>query len=85
MKKVTLATTGTQLISGLQGYATGWGQTNPSIYKTPDRLQYVVLPLISLRDCKEYYGNDLTERMFCAGYPAGGKDTCQVQNFFLAS
>lgn len=78
VKSISLATTGTNIVSGLAGYATGWGLTSANGHQLSDRLKYVTLPTISLGDCVQYYGNNLTERMFCAGYAAGGKDTCQV-------
>lgn len=78
VRSVSLATSGTNINSGLDGYASGWGQTDPHIRRASDHLQSVVLPTISLDDCKIFYNSKLTERMFCAGFAEGGKDTCQV-------
>jgi secreted trypsin-like serine protease len=43
----------------------------------PKELQQVQVPIVSLSDCKESYGSEITARMICAGLPAGGKDSCQ--------
>lgn len=42
---------------------------------------YARVPVIDRSTCKkpDWYGDAMTENMFCAGYPEGGKDTCQVQ------
>ena len=37
------------------------------------------MPLVSRQQCNEasYYNGKITQRMFCAGYAKGGKDSCQ--------
>ena len=53
-------------------------------YSSPDgaisaTLQQVYVPFISKSQCENYYpAQDLTVNMVCAGYPEGGKDSCQV-------
>lgn len=40
-------------------------------------LQSVQIPIISIENCREEYGaGAITDRMICAGYPDGGKDSC---------
>ncbi|XP_066247805.1 trypsin-7-like [Euwallacea similis] len=56
--------------------ATGWGQTDPDDSTLPVILQKVELPEIVTQTCRNYYGSLITNRMFCAGYKEGGKDTC---------
>lgn len=42
----------------------------------------VKVPTVSTEDCRKAYST-ITERMFCAGNPEGGKDSCQVGNIYL--
>ena len=34
--------------------------------------------LFSDAKCKEFYGEEFTDRMLCAGHDEGGLDACQV-------
>ena len=43
----------------------------------PQRLQEVVVPVVSNTDCRNTY-SILTNNMICAGLTDGGKDSCQV-------
>uniref|UniRef100_A0A1L8EG63 trypsin n=3 Tax=Haematobia irritans TaxID=7368 RepID=A0A1L8EG63_HAEIR len=55
--------------------ASGWGNTkNPDADKT--QLRAVNLPKVNEDVCKVAYPL-LTERMLCAGFAEGGKDSCQ--------
>lgn len=40
-------------------------------------LRDVVVDAISNNACNNNYGGQITSSMFCAGYPQGGKDSCQ--------
>lgn len=55
----------------------GWGalaQAGP----TSDTLQQVVVPVRSNAECKQAYGaGAITDRMICAGFDAGQRDSCQ--------
>ncbi|KAL9702285.1 hypothetical protein quinque_005803 [Culex quinquefasciatus] len=55
----------------------GWGYTqNPS--ESNEALRATNVPAVSQEECRESYGtNQITDRMICAGYQAGGKDACQ--------
>lgn len=37
------------------------------------------MPVIDSESCREksYYGDVITDKMICAGFPVGGKDACQ--------
>jgi len=41
------------------------------------RLLKVSVPVVSRTQCRSVYGSQVTDRMFCAGVDAGGKDSCQ--------
>jgi trypsin len=60
----------------LMSTTAGWGVTKENSYSLPDKLMRVDLPLVNTTDCKKAY-SDLTDRMICAGYEQGGKDSCQ--------
>ncbi|XP_056640870.1 serine protease 30-like [Diorhabda sublineata] len=76
VQPITLATAGTQIDDNLDGYVTGWGKLGEQ-EPMSNQLQVVELPVISTQTCSRYYPTGfITERMFCAGYIGGGKDTC---------
>ncbi len=65
--------------AGRLATALGWGVTTArSNSPTPDVLQQVEMPLVSLTACQQVYQNDyhLIDSQLCAGVPEGGKDTC---------
>ncbi|EAT34028.1 AAEL013713-PA [Aedes aegypti] len=56
----------------------GWGYTqNPS--ESRDVLRATNVPAVSQKECSRAYQgtNAVTDRMVCAGYKEGGKDSCQ--------
>ncbi|WP_413612699.1 S1 family serine peptidase [Bdellovibrio sp. HCB-110] len=55
----------------------GWGVMKEDSYSTPSRLQKVDVPLVPHDVCNQNYKNAITDRMLCAGYSQGGKDSCQ--------
>jgi trypsin len=55
----------------------GWGATKESSYSLPNLLQKVDVPLVSHTVCNKDYKGNITDRMICAGYDQGGKDSCQ--------
>lgn len=59
--------------------ATGWGHTKLEKPHSPEVLQEVIVPIVSRSDCNrpEAYNKSVPKHMLCAGYPEGGKDTCQ--------
>lgn len=60
----------------------GWGKTGEK-EDTSNVLRKVVVPVWTKDDCYNagYEVSKISENMFCAGYPDGQKDACQV--FFL--
>ncbi|KAL0985106.1 hypothetical protein UPYG_G00152970 [Umbra pygmaea] len=72
--------------NGQNGLVSGFGNIKTDM--TTDALQYVPVPVVDQERCrksvdmaKDKLKNenipDLTEHMFCAGKPEGGKDACQ--------
>ena len=59
-------------------YVTGWGLVEENGFPS-DKLREVKTKPVPLTRCKaeESYGEFRDETMTCAGYPEGGKDTCQ--------
>ncbi|XP_053095402.1 complement component 1, r subcomponent [Pangasianodon hypophthalmus] len=66
------------------GWVSGFGLTET--YNTANHLRYIRLPIVDQQVChssiekaREVHSDisTLTENMFCAGLPEGGKDTCQ--------
>lgn len=46
-----------------------------------NKLQCLNIPILSFEDCDNSYPGMITDAMFCAGYLAGGKDSCQVSDW----
>lgn len=47
----------------------------------PERMRFVPVPVMTLKDCQKSYRFYITQRMLCAGYATGGKDACNVSSF----
>ncbi|XP_029477561.1 serine protease hepsin-like isoform X2 [Oncorhynchus nerka] len=78
IQPVCLPHYGQRLIDGQLGTVTGWG--NVGYYGTlADVLQEANVPIINDAVCNapDYYDNQITTSMFCAGFEKGGTDACQ--------
>lgn len=65
--------------SQIMSTVAGWGDMSVNFkpMSAPDKLMKVDVPLVTAKACKESYGeNAITDRMICAGYTSGGKDSC---------
>ncbi|KAK4882897.1 hypothetical protein RN001_006216 [Aquatica leii] len=63
--------------SGHTGIVTGWGAIS-SGGSVSNKLREVRVPIMSHEDCKRTgYGDRVTDKMICAGYREGNKDSCQ--------
>ncbi|MBC7740690.1 MAG: serine protease [Bdellovibrionaceae bacterium] len=60
-------------------WTSGWGVTSEGSWSTAKILRKVELPLVSNAECNSAtsYNGKITDRMICAGYKEGGKDSCQ--------
>ncbi|XP_078525442.1 chymotrypsin-like protease CTRL-1 [Lissotriton helveticus] len=72
---VCLAAASDTLPSGIKCVTTGWGRTSGTTNASPPRLQQVALPLVTVAQCKQYWGTQITDAMICAG--ASGVSSCQ--------
>ncbi|XP_028814615.1 chymotrypsin A-like [Denticeps clupeoides] len=52
----------------------GWGLTNYNDPDTPAHLQQVALPLLTNAECRNYWGDQITPLVICAG--AAGASSC---------
>lgn len=57
-------------------YITGFGRTQQA-GELAEMLRMAKVPLVDDETCNKAYGNKLTARMICAGFPQGGIDACQ--------
>ncbi|XP_047491698.1 trypsin-1-like [Penaeus chinensis] len=72
VRPVCLPEDDSKTYAGADGIASGWG-TLSSGGSQPNQLMEVTVPILD----PSCWGQSVTERMLCAGYSEGGKDTCQ--------
>lgn len=73
----TLAAAGSDPAAGATVTTAGWGDTTEN-GSSPSLLRKVDVPVVSRTTCRSNYSvSRVTDRMFCAGLSAGGKDSCQ--------
>ena len=73
----SLAASGSDPASGSTSTVAGWGATSESGSSSTTLLK-VNVPIVSRATCRNNYSvSEITDAMFCAGVPAGGKDSCQ--------
>lgn len=59
------------------GTVSGWGNlSGRKNSRMSDILQKVDVPLVAKNTCNYLHKGQITDRMLCAGYPDGGKDSC---------
>ncbi|CAL8289218.1 unnamed protein product [Boreogadus saida] len=77
IRPVCLAAAASSFPAGTGTWVTGWGTISSGVpLPAPQRLQEVMVPVVSNRDCRTTYST-LTSNMICAGLTDGGKDSCQ--------
>jgi len=64
--------------AGTNLLVTGWGNTSATGGSYPTALRKATVPMISTTTCNgsSVYNGQITSRMICAGYLAGGIDSC---------
>jgi len=68
----------TNFAPGTNFVVSGWGASHEIFGLAPTVLHHVTVPWVSDTQCKNAYGNGITERMICAGdVENGGIDACQ--------
>lgn len=69
---------GTLLVPGSLGVGVGWGIGTDGL-QVSNILRHVVVQVVDDRACNGLaaYSGAVTERMICAGFPEGGRDSCQ--------
>ncbi len=63
-----------ELSGSISLVTSGWGDTGEGF---PKILRKVTLPLVPAKTCSTAYPGRITDRMLCAGFAEGGKDSCQ--------
>ncbi|XP_067874706.1 serine protease hepsin [Heterodontus francisci] len=78
IQPLCLPAIGQPLVEGAVCSVTGWGNTEYYGHQS-DILREASVPIISNDQCNspEYYNDQITPKMFCAGYSEGGIDACQ--------
>jgi trypsin len=66
-----------ELAGPLNLITAGWGMTQERGGEMPSILQKVTVPYVSRDRCSAAYPGQITDRMICAGFDQGGKDSCQ--------
>ena len=72
----TLGNFSVQDDAGKPSTALGWGTTSTPEYMFPIDLHQVTVPIISNEVCNQAMGGIIKDNMLCAGFSAGGKDSC---------
>jgi len=73
----TLPAQGSDPATGTNTITAGWGTLNENSSTLPATLNKVTVPIISRASCQASYGTSaVTTNMICAGFAAGGKDSC---------
>ncbi|XP_055153668.1 chymotrypsin-like protease CTRL-1 [Symphalangus syndactylus] len=72
---VCVASSNKALTEGLMCVTIGWGRLIGVGNVTPARLQQVALPLVTVNQCRQYWGSRITDSMICAG--GAGASSCQ--------
>ncbi|KAG8437802.1 hypothetical protein GDO86_008492 [Hymenochirus boettgeri] len=74
VSSVCLANIEEEFVGGERCITSGWGKTRYNSFTTPSKLQQTALPLLTNKECTAYWGENITDKMICAG--AAGSSSC---------
>lgn len=78
VRAINLPQLNVALPDGRLANVTGWGHTRFGVPNSrSNALQVVAVPINTQQACIAAYGSRITRDMFCAGFPQGGRDSCQ--------
>ncbi|TDH11639.1 hypothetical protein EPR50_G00063010 [Perca flavescens] len=85
---ICLPAEGATYVTGVMGLVSGFGQTAEYNRQSSNKLKYVQIPVVDQETCNNSIPLSertrnfqiLTNNMFCAGLPEGGKDSCHGDN-----
>ena len=76
-----VSVSGTDAATGSLATVIGWGALDPNQPFFPSELYQVQIPVVNSSSCHAVYDQiGYTDNMFCAGYAAGGKDSCKADS-----
>lgn len=79
IRPIFLQKTDNIIKDGVKAVVTGWGALS-DLMVYPEILQYLQIEIMNNTECNKYMKNSITDRMLCAGYLDGGKDTCNLDS-----
>jgi len=71
----------TEVTAGEHCTVTGWGTTQEG-GSVASILQFINVPIVDRHICSGQQKRNIYDGEICAGFSSGGKDACQVQNFW---
>uniref|UniRef100_A0A8C6TNX8 Peptidase S1 domain-containing protein n=1 Tax=Neogobius melanostomus TaxID=47308 RepID=A0A8C6TNX8_9GOBI len=83
IRPICLGARGSTFPAGFPSWVAGWGYLDESENR-PEALQEVTVPIVGINECRclnKYY---IPNGTICAGYPSGGRDSCQVSASSIA-
>jgi len=76
VQPICIPASGASYADNAKFLVSGWGALQEGGWGS-DVLMQLVAPHISTRTCQKYLGSSVHDKVICAGYLEGGKDSCQ--------
>lgn len=79
VQPICLSVNTAERINGRRAMVVGWGRRKEADRRSSDNLRKVNVPIVNGRVCQRSYRSfrSITDRMLCAGFRRGGRDSCQ--------